>query len=69
MTQPSGSAGVKRRDFLKVLGAAGAATTTVGCFQEDVEKLIPYLVSPDDTVPGVSAITPQPAAHSRQVVA
>ena len=54
MTHPSESAGVKRRDFLKVLGAAGAATTTVGCFQEDVEKLIPYLVSPDDTVPGVS---------------
>ena len=54
MTEPSGSAGVKRRDFLKVLGAAGAVTTTVGCFQEDVEKLIPYLVSPDDTVPGVS---------------
>src|SRR5688572_7160423 len=54
MTEPSGSAGVKRRDFLKVLGAAGAATSTIGCFQEDVEKLIPYLVSPDDTVPGVS---------------
>ncbi|HUQ84282.1 MAG TPA: molybdopterin-dependent oxidoreductase, partial [Gemmatimonadaceae bacterium] len=54
MTEPSGSAGVRRRDFLKVLGAAGAATTTVGCFQEDVEKLIPYLVSPDETVPGVS---------------
>ena len=55
MTQPSGSAGVKRRDFLKVLGAAGAATTAVGCSQERVENLIPYLVSPDDTVPGVSA--------------
>ena len=54
MTEPSGSAGVRRRDFLKVLGAAGAVTTTVGCFQEDVEKLVPYLVSPDDTVPGVS---------------
>src|SRR5688572_26147142 len=54
MTEPSGSAGVKRRDFLKVLGVAGAATTTVGCFQEDVERLVPYLNSPDQTVPGVS---------------
>ena len=54
MTQPSGPAGVKRREFLKVLGAAGAATTAVGCSQERVEKLIPYLVSPDETVPGVS---------------
>ena len=25
MTQPTGAAGVKRREFLKVLGAAGAA--------------------------------------------
>src|SRR5688500_11741051 len=54
MTQPSRSAGVKRRDFLKVLGAAGATTTAIGCSQERVEKLIPYLVSPDQTVPGVS---------------
>ena len=54
MTEPSRSAGVKRRDFLKVLGATGAATTAIGCSQERVEKLIPYLVSPDQTVPGVS---------------
>ncbi|MBK6488533.1 MAG: 4Fe-4S dicluster domain-containing protein [Gemmatimonadetes bacterium] len=54
MSQSTGSAGVKRREFLKVLGAAGAATTTIGCSQEKVEKLIPYLVSPDQTVPGVS---------------
>lgn len=54
MSQTTGSAGVKRREFLKVLGAAGAVTTTVGCSQEKVEKLIPYLVSPDQTVPGVS---------------
>ena len=47
-------AGVKRRDFLKVLGVAGAATSVVGCATGDVEKLIPYLVSPDNTVPGVS---------------
>ena len=46
--------GVKRRQFLKVVGATGAATTMVGCSSESVEKLIPYLVSPDETVPGVS---------------
>ncbi|MDP1857225.1 MAG: hypothetical protein Q8K82_01060, partial [Gemmatimonadaceae bacterium] len=54
MSQSTGSAGVKRREFLKVLGAAGAVTTSIGCSQETVEKLIPYLVSPDHTVPGVS---------------
>src|SRR5438552_5819523 len=48
------SGGVKRREFLKVLGAGAAATAMLGCAQEKVEKLIPYLVSPDQTVPGVS---------------
>jgi molybdopterin-containing oxidoreductase family iron-sulfur binding subunit len=52
-TQNSGN-GVKRREFLKVLGVGTAATTMVGCTSERVEKLIPYLVSPDQTVPGVS---------------
>ncbi len=46
--------GVKRRDFLKVVGATTVATTAIGCSSERVEKLIPYLVSPDETVPGVS---------------
>src|SRR5215208_1714513 len=46
--------GVKRREFLKVVGATGAATGMIGCSSERVEKLIPYLVSPDNTVPGVS---------------
>ncbi len=54
MSQTPGANGVKRRDFLKVLGAAGAATTAVGCTNEQVEALIPYMVSPDQTVPGVS---------------
>src|SRR4029450_9729852 len=45
---------VKRREFLKVLGATSAAAATVGCTSENVGKLIPYVVSPDETVPGVS---------------
>ena len=45
---------VKRREFLKVLGVGTAATAMLGCGSEQVEKLIPYLVSPDQTVPGVS---------------
>ena len=45
---------VRRREFLKVVGASGAAAATIGCTSEKVGKLIPYLVSPDETVPGVS---------------
>src|SRR5215204_2332396 len=46
---------VKRRDFLKVVGSGTvAASTMIGCTSEKVEKLIPYLLSPDETVPGVS---------------
>src|SRR6185295_11535158 len=51
--QPSAPA-VKRREFLKVLGASGAAVATIGCTSEKVGNLIPYVVSPDQTVPGVS---------------
>src|SRR5512133_3795253 len=54
MSSETTKPGVKRREFLKVVGATGAATTAIGCSSERVEKLIPYLVSPDETVPGVS---------------
>ena len=47
------SDGMKRRTFLKVLGASGAATATVGCSTREVEKLIPYTVQPEEIVPGV----------------
>jgi len=54
MAKETEAGAVKRRDFLKVLGATGAATTLIGCSPERVERLIPYLVSPDETVPCVS---------------
>ena len=54
MSNDTGSTGVKRRDFLKVLGASGAAVATVGCSSENVGNLVPYLVHPDETVAGVS---------------
>ncbi len=54
MSNDTESKGVKRRDFLKVLGAAGATVTTVGCSSDGVSKLIPYLAHPDQTVSGVS---------------
>ncbi len=50
----SKKSGVKRRDFLKILGVSGAAVGAAGCSPENAGKLIPYLVSPDETVPGVS---------------
>jgi molybdopterin-containing oxidoreductase family iron-sulfur binding subunit len=47
--------GVKRRDFLKVVGVSGVAAAAAACYPNDkVEKLIPYVASPDNTVPGVS---------------
>src|ERR671920_1744357 len=54
MTNHAGSTGVKRRDFLKVIGAGSAAVATVGCSSERVGNLVPYLVHPDETVAGVS---------------
>jgi molybdopterin-containing oxidoreductase family iron-sulfur binding subunit len=46
--------GGTRRQFLKVLGAAGATTAVAGCASDRVERLIPYVNHPDNTVPGVS---------------
>jgi anaerobic selenocysteine-containing dehydrogenase/Fe-S-cluster-containing dehydrogenase component len=52
MSDTTKKPGVRRREFLKVLGATSAAGAAA-C-SEPTGKLIPYLVSPDQTVPGVS---------------
>jgi anaerobic selenocysteine-containing dehydrogenase len=46
--------GLGRRDFLKVIGVTGAGAGLVGCSTEGVEKLMPYVTSPEDIVPGVA---------------
>jgi len=48
------SEGLKRREFLKVLGVSGAGAGMVGCSTESVEKLMPYVVPPEEITPGVA---------------
>ncbi len=47
--------GIDRRRFLKVLGVSGGgAAALTGCTTGEVEKLIPYLVPPEDHIPGIA---------------
>jgi anaerobic selenocysteine-containing dehydrogenase/Fe-S-cluster-containing dehydrogenase component len=49
--------GMNRRRFLKILGVTGggaAALSGCGIGPEPAEKLIPYLVAPDDQIPGIA---------------
>src|SRR5680860_1219074 len=48
------SDGIKRRDFLKVVGAGGAGATLFGCSTEGVEKLLPYVIPDEEITPGVA---------------
>jgi molybdopterin-containing oxidoreductase family iron-sulfur binding subunit len=48
------SDGIKRRDFLKVVGAGGAGASMFGCSTQQVEKLLPYVVPDEEITPGVS---------------
>src|SRR5512147_2557112 len=42
----------QRREFLKLVGASAGAAATVGC--EPVNKLIPYVIQPQEIVPGIA---------------
>ena len=49
------SKSLDRRRFLKVLGVTGGGTAALaGCSPDRAEKLIPYLVPPEDHIPGVA---------------
>jgi hypothetical protein len=48
------SNGIKRREFLKVVGVSGAGAGIAGCANGEVEKLLPYVVPPDNITPGVA---------------
>ena len=56
MTDPSSSLidRVGRRTFLKVLGSAGPAAAVTACSPVPPERIIPFVVPPDDVVPGVA---------------
>ncbi len=41
-----------RRDFLKLMGATGATAAMVGCSAEPPERLVPYLIHPEEVIPG-----------------
>jgi molybdopterin-containing oxidoreductase family iron-sulfur binding subunit len=54
MTEPTG---IDRRKFLKVLGVTGAGAAAVsacGIGPEPTERLIPYLIQPEDQIPGIA---------------
>ena len=45
---------VGRRTFLKVLGSAAPAAAMAACAPVTPEQIIPYVIPPDDVVPGIS---------------
>jgi anaerobic selenocysteine-containing dehydrogenase/Fe-S-cluster-containing dehydrogenase component len=44
-----------RRDFLKLVGASAGAAATAGC-SDPVEKLIPYVIQPQEITPGIAVL-------------
>ncbi len=45
--------GMKRRDFLKVLGVVGGTAAVTSSCSEPVEQIIPYVIPPENVVPGI----------------
>ncbi len=51
--EENGKVGMKRRDFLKVLGVVGGTAAVASSCSEPVEQIIPYVVAPENVIPGV----------------
>ncbi|MEM7008062.1 MAG: molybdopterin-dependent oxidoreductase, partial [Thermodesulfobacteriota bacterium] len=45
--------GIKRRDFLKIIGVAGTTAAVASSCSEPVEQIIPYVIPPEGIIPGV----------------
>src|SRR5262249_17720182 len=43
---------VDRREFLKIVGAGAGAAAVAGC-SDPVQKLIPYVIQPEEITPGI----------------
>jgi molybdopterin-containing oxidoreductase family iron-sulfur binding subunit len=43
---------VNRRDFFKIMGIGGGTAAMVGCSAQPPETLIPYVVPPEEIIPG-----------------
>ena len=44
-----------RRDFLKIVGLSAGAAAAAGC-SDPVDKLIPYVVQPEEITPGIAVV-------------
>jgi molybdopterin-containing oxidoreductase family iron-sulfur binding subunit len=51
-TEPDTPSGMKRREFLSLMGASLALAGLTGC-RRPVEKIIPYVVAPEEIIPGI----------------
>ena len=50
-------ADLDRRDFLKMAGLSVGAAATAGCDLSDpVDKLIPYVIQPEEITPGIAVV-------------
>ncbi|MFI5322451.1 MAG: molybdopterin-dependent oxidoreductase [Thermodesulfobacteriota bacterium] len=45
--------GIKRRDFLKIIGVASGTAAMVGACSNPAEQIIPYVIPPEGIIPGV----------------